>query len=168
MDEKTLRREAEEVIKDKLIVDKFTFAAAKFVIENTRPLTIKESGWIDEEHHLTGATNRVGNDVVMLRSRDFGSPHGYLIVCVDGDYDPDALTPNGKKYEVKEIVPGLSSEQLEALPIGSIVGVPGLEGYTKTISREWTGRFEQLSSKALAECGNVSLLRRGWGDEKED
>lgn len=168
MDLKNLRYDAEMILKERSAVDEFKYSAAKFIIEKTDPLTIKESGWNEKEHHLAGATNRVGEDVVMLRDRDFGSSGGYLIACVDGDYNPDALTPNGKKYEVREVTSDLSTEQIDELPVGSVVAAPGCRPFVKITSESWMSSTQVLTSSLLADYENVTLLRYGWGDEEED
>ena len=74
-------------------------AAAEYIMATTSPLTMADVEWDDEKHHLAGATAPFGDEVVMMWYDD-DTDH----IFTNGEEWPrDRLTPNGKKYELREV-----------------------------------------------------------------
>lgn len=80
------------------------YAAAEFILANTKPLTMADVEWDWEKHYLAGATNVIGDvECVMIAPVD-----GMIVNAEFGDgrlvrTSPGALTPNGKWYELREV-----------------------------------------------------------------
>lgn len=78
-------------------------AVRAHVLATTSPLTMADVEWDEEKHVLAGAVTKKGTEVIMLDldddlilARQIGTRE--LI-----NYDGYELTPNGKKYELREI-----------------------------------------------------------------
>lgn len=80
--------------------------AAEFILEHIDIPTMANIEWDHEEHHLAGATDLYGNDVVMLSRRDEGiityliDP--YNMPYLETTYNPEELILNGKMYRLTE------------------------------------------------------------------
>lgn len=79
-----------------------TYAAIEFVLANTKPETMADIAWDSDEHYLSGCATTFGS-MVMLR------PQGETILVhnLNTDltevFDREDLTPNGKRYELREV-----------------------------------------------------------------
>lgn len=158
------------------------YAAAELVLAHTAPLTMAEIGWKTSEHYLAGAVDLDGSEVVML-----GLEGGNIRVCdVDDmhlDYMqvlecPSNLTPNGKRYELREITVSQdekvgadqpehpkvlrTEEDLREAPGGTVVTRLSHVARTK-LGGEWHGLDKTSSSEIMAEYGTWEVLRWGWG-----
>lgn len=82
-------------------------AAADHIMATTDPLTMADVEWDDHEHYLTGATSSIGGkECVMISEAE-----GVIVNARLGDdrvvlTTRGALTPNGKKYELREVGAG--------------------------------------------------------------
>ena len=74
--------------------------AATHILANTEPETMQGVQWEHEKHHLAGATTPAGHDAVMMWCDEEDTGH---IITDLGEWRPDQLTPNGKKYELVEV-----------------------------------------------------------------
>lgn len=81
--------------------DAKTLAAIEHIMATTKEPTMADVEWDDEKHHLAGATTPKGHDAVMMWCDEEDTGH---IVTDLGEWRPDQLTPNGKKYELREVV----------------------------------------------------------------
>lgn len=79
-------------------------AAAEYIMEHTTPPTMEDVEWEHDLHHFAGATADTGAGVVMV------DPHGPGITVFDLDTEevvaasPAEITPNGKRYELREVI----------------------------------------------------------------
>lgn len=84
-----------------------TLAAIEHVLATTTPLTMADVVWDWEKHYLAGATNEIGDvECVMIAPMD-----GMIVNAEFGDgrlvrTSPGALTPNGRRYELREVGAG--------------------------------------------------------------
>lgn len=82
-------------------------AAVEFILDHTtpEPETMADVDWDDEKHYLAGCMSPYGS-MVMLR------PQGANMIVHDLNsdltevFDRDDLTPNGKRYELREVGAG--------------------------------------------------------------
>lgn len=99
------RKWAEKIKADSTITRyEDVYAAADFILDNTPKPTMADVEWEDEKHYLAGATSEIdGSECVMI------APLDGLIVNVPlwggrlALTSPGALTPNGKRYEPREV-----------------------------------------------------------------
>mgnify|MGYP006994780482 CR=1 FL=1 len=149
------------------------YAAAQIVKANTTPPTMDEVEWDEDKHALTGAVVDVGGgpiDVVMLA----GSVAGIDYATLDGKfgYEPRYyFTPNGKRYELREVGAPEEPEHPETLtteqdyedaPEGTVVAKPGCLAWTKSYGGDWD---DEGGGKASHEMAGTEreVLRWRWG-----
>lgn len=166
-------------------------AARDYILATTPKPTMAEVEWDDEKHHLAGATTPAGDEVVMMwvdEHECFDNEVTPLIVSHVGSWDPESLTPNGKRYELREagtVSPDetvgegetthprtlATVEDYENAPEGTIIAVPG-KGTTavqKLGNNEWgivsisVKINDEDCARASADHGAATVLR--WGDE---
>ena len=75
-------------------------AAAEIVLATTTPPSMADVEWDHEKHHLAGATTSSGKELVMFR---LDIDDDDCVFTNLGCCSRDLLTPNGKKYELREI-----------------------------------------------------------------
>lgn len=147
-----------------------TLAAIEHVLATTTdPLTMADVEWEVEKHYLAGATSEIdGSELVMV------APLDDLIVSAKPGGDrvsltsPETLTPNGKKYELREV--GATAEpehpatletqaDYENAPEGTVVAepcwpawqsAPAANGYTRKASATVAALLAE-AAPALAE-----------------
>lgn len=150
------------------MIDPVQRAAAEHILATTTDQTMAGVEWSDEKHHLAGATTPAGNDVVMMWCDE--EETGHIITAV-GEWRPDQLTQNGKKYELREAGAGEEPEHLvdvddfEDAPEGTIVAS---DGYLSTplVKRygKWCrDRIEFTAEELDAVAEQLRVLRWGWG-----
>ena len=139
-------------------------AAMEYILANTTPPTMADVEWDDDEHHLAGATTHTGFDVVMMRyDVDID-----LIVTDEGNLPCSWLTPNGKRYELREIKEPEHPEMLttvedyENAPSGTIVASNICPPYMKYELDSWTDNFGTTVSDEELVGGPTTVLRWGW------
>lgn len=110
--EKLAREWAVSVTQTESISPGFThkdmLAAAEYILDTTTPPTMADVEWDDKEHYLAGAVCEVEGArevVVMVSPR-----HDGQILCLNAEVSgawltplPSDLTPNGKRYELREV-----------------------------------------------------------------
>lgn len=148
--------------------DPVLYAVAEYVVCTTDPLTMADAKWDDDMHFLAGATSSQEDEFVMLStwgedeilaSPPDDSRKGYGLSASD-------LTPNGKRYELREITEPEHPEFLETVddyynaPDGTIIvdsiGCP----YVKRDRLWWVGTFRH-EAKDMARIEKCRVLL--WG-----
>ena len=145
-----------------------TLAAIEHVLATTDPLTMADAVWNDEKHHLAGATTPSGIEVVML----WLNTGINRIVTGGGLYARDMLTPNGKRYELREVGAPEQPEHPEVLttredyenaPVGTIVARNEYHPCVKQHFGVWENTFGTTYSDAEMADASRQVLRWGWG-----
>ena len=112
-------------------------AAAEYILAHVPAPTMQGVQWEHEKHHLAGATTPAGHDAVMMWHDEEDT--GYIITDLDA-WRPDQLTPNGKRYELREVGAPEEPEHPDVLktvegyenaPVGTIVALNGCLPYVK-------------------------------------
>lgn len=157
-------------------------AAIEHIIATTTPPTMAEIEW-DDKHFLTGATNKNGEDNIMLgvESCDVitlplnGQPAMYA-------YAPGDLTPNGKRYKIVEatLSPGekvgpeqgkhpkilRTVEDYVNAPLDTIAAIDGCHPITKTMGGWERPDGDMLTNKEAAEHAVAERKVLRWGKKK--
>lgn len=150
--------------------DRETLAAMEHIMATTEPLTMADVGWDDEKHRGAGATDTNGKVWIMSQN------DGDYINCVGLDMSTcgapeETLTPNGKRYELREVGAPEQPEHpatLETLedyenaPVGTVVAEPGYYAWTKGPKVEWWRRGDWKIGHEMAGTKR-QVLRWGWG-----
>lgn len=143
-------------------------AAAEYILATTTPLTMADVDWNDEKHHLAGATTHDGEEVVMVWPTAYTTDY---ITAVEGEWRRDQLTPNGKKYELREVGATEEPEHPATLetradyanaPVGTVVAEPGGSARTKGHDGNWYRGGDCLTNGLMADTER-DVLRWGWG-----
>lgn len=148
-------------------------AAVEHVLATTTPLTMADVEWDVEKHHLAGATLPNGEEVVMMWPDTYGTGH---IIAKEGEWRRDQLTPNGKRYELREIgAPAdpahpatlVTQEDYENAPEGTIVARGDYAPYVKRGPNAWTTEYSSLAYDEDMANTARQVLRKGWGKDGE-
>ena len=145
--------------------DAKTLAAIEHIMATTPEPTMADVEWSDEKHHLAGATSRGGDEVVMMWN---DVDETKQIICHDSAWEPDRLTPNGKKYRLVEVTGDEHPETLRTLgdykgaPVGTIVAYNGFFPYVKKGRDVWTDTFDDKFSDDFLSGVSRQVLRWGW------
>ena len=151
-------------------------AAAEYILAHTTPETMADVEWDDEKHYLAGADDVCGDSYVMLSNAPLDEIWAIDleqkdIVCLCDEH----FIPNGKRYELREIVKPGHPEVLKTVkdyanaPEGTLAASSHGEGYfhNETMSRwesthgDWKNYVEMESSSHSGR----TVLRWGWGGE---
>lgn len=148
-------------------------AAAEHILATTTPLTMADVEWDYEKHHLAGATTPSGIEVVMVQP----APNAHHIVTGGGLYARDMLTPNGKRYELREVTDEpvqpdapthpatLTTEaDYEDAPVGTIVADNACTAYAKKRYGRWDSTFSCTYSDTVMADAPRKVLRWGPGE----
>lgn len=145
-----------------------TMAAIEHVLATTDPLTMADVEWDTKKHHLAGATLPDGHEVVMMWPDTYGTGH---IIAKEGEWPRERLTPNGKRYELREVgAPEQPAhpatletvEDYVNAPEGTTVAEPGYTAWTKVYDGNWWRGDEDNTSHWMAGTKR-DMLRKGWG-----
>lgn len=140
-------------------------AAADHILATTPEPTMEDVTWDEDEHYLAGCMTQYG-EMVMLR------PHGANLLVHDLNsglteiWDRDDATPNGKRYELREI--GASPTELSSegeyadAPLGTIVAQDVAHPWIKVNDGIWESGGLSRSDYGLFETGPHKVLR--WSD----
>ena len=152
-------------------------ATAERILATTTPLTMADITWDDEKHHLAGATMKRAYsgssvEVVMQFARNdvfidyttLGGKHGMA--------ERRDLTPNGKKYELREVGAPEQPEHPETLvteqdyenaPEGTVVDIDGTVALRGACY--WFLANENIiySAEDMFHLGEGDVIRWGWG-----
>lgn len=143
-----------------------SLAAAEHIMATTGPLTMADVEWDADKHYLAGADTQYGS-VVMLH------PVGETMVVHDFNsdlrevFDRDDVTPNGKRYELREVTEQEHPVVLEMLndydaaPEGTIVAVAQGVPWVKEVGEWWVG--DRPATRESIAYQPRLVLRWGWG-----
>ena len=143
-------------------------AAANFILAHTTPPTMADVEWDDDEHYLAEAEYPYHGRVIMLSEKD-----GWIKYFDERErkaYDvlARALTPTGKRYEIREISKPehpetlITVEDYENAPSGTIVASNICPPYMKYELDSWTDNFGTTVSDEELAGGPTAVLRWGW------
>lgn len=160
-------------------------AAADFILANTAPPTMADVEWDSEKYYLAGAVDANGDEVVML-SKWFGSIRVFQVGQMDLAYpvleSPKTLTPNGKRYELRDITVSQDEkvgddqaehpkvlrtvEDYEDAPMGTIVATPAGIGspFLKLPDGQWYLGDKSVGCAEMAIAEPREVLRWGRGE----
>lgn len=172
--ERLARQWAERVMTTTLEkIDPVQRAAAEYILATTAPPTMAGVDWDHEKHHLAGAVfQNAGTtaEVVMFHKDGTGA-----IIAVDVEDgrpfigDASKYTPNGKRYELREVGKPDRPEYLETLedywtaPEGTIVAEPEGDPY---MAKDCKWKLNAWPYPATYVAGTPrAVLRWGWGGE---
>ena len=142
-------------------------AAAEYILAHVPAPTMQGVQWEHEKHYLAGATTPAGHDAVMMWCDEEDT--GYIITDLNA-WRPDQLTPNGKRYELREVTDKpehpetlTTVEDYRTAPAGTIS--VDLNGYPwlKVNSAIWESRSLEFSPQTMFMHGPHSVLRWGVG-----
>lgn len=147
-------------------------AAANFILAHTTPPTMADVEWDFDKHYLAGAVDLDGNEVTMVGVRD-GLIRVFDVADINRYYapvleNPNHLTPNRKRYELREISEPEHPETLTTLedyenaPSGTIVASNICPPYMKYELDSWTDNFGTTVSDEELAGGPTTVLRWGW------
>ena len=140
-------------------------AALDHILATTTEPTMADVEW-DEKYHLAGATTPAGHDAVMMWCDEESTGH---IITDLGEWRPDQLTPNGKRYKLVEVTGGEHPETLTTVedyknaPVGTVVEGEGKLPWTRLeyVWKETAGDVQNDVGMAGTER---RVLRWGWGE----
>lgn len=154
--------------------NKGRIAAAEHIMATTDPLTMADVEWDDEKHHLAGATAPFASgtkEVVMLTERDDDTIGFALMDGRFGSVRKTHVTPNGKKYELREVgapeepahpATLVTEQDYENAPVGTVVAELGGWARTKGFCGDWSDGATWLTDREMANKQRQEL-RWGWG-----
>lgn len=145
-------------------------AAAEYILATMTPEleTMADVEWDDAEHYLAGCMSPYGS-VVMLR------PQGANMIVHDLNsdltevFDRDDLTPNGKRYELREVAeakrpePLITEQDYGNAPEGTIVDIDGTVAVRDFTGWYRTGVKCPYTSRGMHGMGEGDVIRWGWG-----
>lgn len=178
--EKLARQWAERIkaAPDETYVDDVV-AAAEHIMATTDPLTMADVEWNDEKHYLAGAVFEAeGSTCPVVMIGETLDSLGIYSVDLDENTgfwpSQEDLTPNGKRYELREIgapeQPAhpetlVTQADYENAPVGTIVEEPGGWAWRKGYDGEWYSRSQGGTWRTIREMADTErqVLRWGWG-----
>lgn len=143
-------------------------AAAEYILAHTTPPTMADVRWDHDTMPGTGALTENG-DLWIMRddagdSIDCISPDLVEIAFVAKDF----LTPNGKRYELREVPdhPEIleTYKDFRDAPEGTIVARYGMAPWWKTDDDTWERGHNEASDAYMASKFHTLKVLR-WGDE---
>ena len=169
-DTQRLARAWAELVLTQEIITPEAVAAAEHILATTTPPTMADVEWDHDKYHLHGATTPKGDEVVMLWHDDIDTDH---IITDHAEWPRDRLTPNGKRYELREVGAPEQPEHPETLvtledyenaPVGTVVAMRGCFAWTKGGCGDW-GDGDGRNWDTNGEMAGIKrdVLRKGWG-----
>lgn len=165
--ERLAREWAERIMSTTLeMIDPVQRAAAEHILATTPEPTMEDVTWDEDEHYLAGCMTQYG-EMVMLR------PHGVNLLVHDLNsglteiWDRGDATPNGKRYELREV--GVSPAELSAsweyrdAPLGTVIAEPVGHPWIKTTPDGWESGGLTRNCQGMFEIGPHRVLRMGDG-----
>ena len=159
--------------------DRETLAAIEQILATTDPLTMADVEWNDEKHYLAEAVHpNFGKVIMLFQNADTGNI--FVNFYEDGERHlvyatPEYLTPNSKRYELREVgAPEQPAhpetlETLETLedyenaPEGTIVARGDHAPLLKRGPNAWTTEYSSLAYDEDMAGTERQELRKGWG-----
>lgn len=147
-----------------------TMAAIEHILATTTPPTMADVEWDHDKYHLHGATTPKGDEVVMLWHDDIDTDH---IITDQESWSRDCLTPNGKRYELREVgepeqpehpATLVTLEDYENAPEGTIVASKDYFPYAKLRRGYWEHpRYIPRTDASMADTPR-KVIRWGCGE----
>lgn len=151
--------------------NKGRIAAAEHILATTTEPTMADVEWDTKKHRMAGAD--WGDSPVIMIEEDYFDK--IVTITDDGAAvnapDKKDLTPNGKRYELREVGAPEEPEHpatletqadYENAPEGTVVAEPGGLAWTKRSSGGWTADSIWLFERDMAGTER-QVLRWGWG-----
>lgn len=155
--------------------DAKTRAAIEHIMATTTPQTMADVEWEDEKHYLAGAVDADGHEVAMLAKLDKNIRVCYIDqmgLAYPMFESPKTLTPNGKRYELREVGAPEEPEHpatletqadYENAPEGTVVAEPRWQAWQKRATGKWVYAESKRDSGSIAGTER-RVLRWGWGE----
>lgn len=150
--------------------DKGRIAAAEHILATTTEPTMADVDWDTKKHRMAGADWDGHSPVIMIEEDYFGT----IVAITDDGAAVNApfkkdLTPNGKRYELREIGEPEHPEVLTTredyanAPEGTIVARGDYSPYVKRGPNAWTTEYRSLAYDEDMANTARQVLRKGWG-----
>lgn len=149
--------------------------AAEHVLATTTEPTMADVKWSDEKHFLAGATHKETNaPLVMIGPAMGDKTTDCVALSLNCGYQVENrdLTPNGKKYELREVGAGAAPEHPETLtteedyenaPEGTVVAAGRV--WVKCETGDWrTTKMSWSRMDHHMKGAERRVLRWGWGE----
>lgn len=155
-------------------------AAAEYILATTTEPTMADVDWDDEKHRGAGATDTNGKLWIMSQNDgDYINCIGLdMVTC--GAHASD-LTPNGKRYELREVtntpdIPDepehtailITEDDYASAPEGTIVDVNDCVARRGMYGWRISGAKSRFTSYEMAQLGEGDVIRWGGWDKYED
>lgn len=149
------------------------YMAAKYITQCLAPPTMEDLPWDCDRHFLAGATDGE-YDYVMISPYRHDEESFLEIATIDCGssnlmmIDAHSLTPNGKKFELREVTEPAHQKTLTTMkdymgaPMGTVVSTACSAAWTKKSPNFWNGD-SHLSNSQMAGVER-KVLRWGWGE----
>lgn len=157
-------------------LDADVIAAAEHILATTPKPTMADAEWDDEKHFLAGATHKETNaPLVMIGPVMADKTTDCVALSLKCGYQVENhnLTPNGKRYELREAGAPEEPEHPETLttvedyenaPEGTIVSVQGAASVWVKSDGKWRRcDYDTRTSTSMAGIPRT-VLRKGWGE----
>lgn len=152
-------------------------AAADHILATTPPPSMADVEWDGEKHFLAGATLNEGDsaeemvmcgytrdgEIYVVEPNPGRGKRGYWPM-------PGDLTPNGKRYELREIIEPEHPEALctvedyEDAPVGTIAARNHFYPVVKRLPGVWLNPYDDETSSEKLAGDSRTVLRWGWGE----
>lgn len=160
-------------------------AAADYILDNIEPQTpptMADVEWDGEKHYLAGATDSDGDPCVMVSKWPVNEICAVNLAQKELFSLPaDYFTPNGKRYELREVTVSSNEnvgadqpdhpkvlftvEDFENAPTGTVVAFDGGYPYVKRFCGEWDVLGSYATNDVMAaDQSNYRVLRWGWDE----
>lgn len=150
-------------------------AAAEHIMATTTEPTMADTEWDGDKHFLAGATLDAEENEEEMVMCGYTRDGEIYVVQPDGEKRgywpmPCDLTPNGKRYELREVTAPEHPETLttvedyENAPEGTIVALQGTSAAWVKDGGKWKRGTYAIIDSVAASAHARTVLRKGWGE----